>query len=256
MLGAIAGDIIGSPYEVQNHKRIEFPLFRSESHYTDDTVLTVATAESILSGEGFAESYREYHLMYPNAGYGPRFIRWARSGSTEPYGSWGNGSAMRVSPVGWAWDTLEEVLDHAARSASVTHNHPDGIKGAQATAAAVFLARSGAGKEAIRDCLRSEFGYSLTASIDVIRPAYRFDLSCIGTVPVAVTAFLESESWEDAVRRAVSVGGDSDTIACITGGIAHAHYGIPAQIAEMAFMRLDPHLANVVLAFDAEYPCL
>ena len=256
MLGAIAGDIIGSPYEVHNLKSTRFPLFRDESRFTDDTVLTIATADAILSDEGYAENYKEYQGMYPNAGYGPKFIRWARSSNSEPYNSWGNGSAMRVSPVAWAWSTLDEVLAEAERSAAVTHNHPDGIKGARATAAAIFLARTGAGKEQIRDYLRAEYGYALTASIETIRPTYYFDMSCIGTVPVAVTAFLESESWEDAVRRAVSVGGDSDTIASITGAIAHAFYGMPAQIAERTFERLDQHLIDVVLAFDAEYGIL
>lgn len=256
MLGAIAGDIIGSVYEARPIKTTDFPLFRQDSRYTDDSVLSVAVAEAIMRRQPYAEHFKQYYHAYPNAGYGGMFIRWARSASREPYNSWGNGSAMRASPVGFAFDSLEEVLAEAQRSAEGTHNHPEGIKGAQATAAAVFLARTGSSKAAIRDAIRVTFGYDLRSTLDEIRPDYRFDASCQGTVPVALTAFLESTDFEDAVRKAVSIGGDSDTLACITGGIAHAFYGgVPEPIAREVFDRLDPALADVTREFCQSYRC-
>jgi ADP-ribosylglycohydrolase len=256
VLGAIAGDIIGSPYEWAPIKTTQFPLFGPSSRYTDDTVLTVAIADCILSDSDPAQELKEYCRTYPNAGYGGTFIRWAHSDDPEPYGSWGNGAAMRVSPVGWAYGTLDEVLEQAERVTAVTHNHPEGIKGAQATAAAVFLARTGASKDEIRDTVRRLFGYGLTRTLDEIRPEYQFDVSSQGTVPVALVAFLESTDFEDAVRKAVSVGGDSDTLGCITGGIAGAFYGgVPAPIAEYALSRLDDPLRAVTEEFGAQYGC-
>jgi ADP-ribosylglycohydrolase len=256
LLGAIAGDIIGSPYEARNCKRTDFPLFRWDATFTDDTVLTVAVADTLLNAGDYVERFKEYYHRYPNRGFGAKFIRWARSNDPNPYQSWGNGSAMRASPVGFAFGTLEEVLAEAKRSAEVTHDHPDGIAGAQATAAAVFLARTGRGKAEIRDYVETTFGYRMDRTLDELRPTYRFDPSCRGTVPVAVTAFVESQDWEDAVRKAVSVGGDSDTIACITGGIAQAFYGgVPEEIAAQALEHLDDALRAVVTEFSARYRC-
>lgn len=256
MIGAIAGDIIGSIYEGNPIKTTDFPLFHRYSHPTDDTVLTVALADSILNGKDYVLCLKEYFVRYPHVGYGSSFARWAMSLSSSPYNSWGNGSAMRVSPVGFAYDTLEEVLDRAARSADVTHNHPEGIKGAQATAAVVFLARTGKKKDEIKDYIEGTFGYDLSPRLDDIRPTYRFDVSCQGTVPPAIIAFLESSDFEDAVRKAVSLGGDADTLACITGGMAHAFYGdVPGHIKTTVFSLMDGHLARVTREFAERYGC-
>lgn len=256
MIGAIAGDIIGSVYEHNNIKTTDFPLFQAESTFTDDTVLTVALADSILQGVDPAKKYQEYYNLYPDAGYGSGFTHWAASGSTKPYNSWGNGSAMRVSPVGFASDTLDEVLEKARKSAEVTHNHEEGIKGAQATACAVFLARTGKSKIFIGDTLRDRFGYSLDEPLASIRKHYTFDPSCQGTVPQAITAFLESENYEDAIRKAISIGGDSDTIACIAGGNAHAFYqDIPDAIMDKVYTILHPQLRSVVTLFCNRYAC-
>lgn len=224
MIGAIAGDVIGSVYEMNNVKTKDFELFTSSSRPTDDSVLTIATMDSIMNGKPFAESYKLWFHRYPNAGYGGNFKRWAMSKDMSPYSSFGNGSAMRVSPIGCYYDSLEEVLEKAGESASVTHNHPEGIKGAKATAAAVYLAKTGSSKREIKEYIETAFGYGLDASLDSIRPWYVNDVSCQGSVPQAIMSFLESESYEDAVRNAISIGGDSDTIACITGGIAEAYY--------------------------------
>jgi ADP-ribosylglycohydrolase len=250
MLGAIAGDIIGSRFEWHNIKTKEFSLFSPESRFTDDTVLTVALADSLLSGVSFVDKLKEYCRRYPHAGYGGRFYRWAAGDGQEPYNSFGNGSAMRVSPVGWFFDDLDSVLWEAEKSAAVTHNHPEGIKGAQAAAAAIFLARSGRGKADIRAFVEQRFNYDFSWSLEDIRPFYRFDVSCQGSVPQALQAFFESEGYEDAVRNAVSIGGDSDTIACITGGIAEAFYGqVPAAIRREVFLRLDESLAAITRQF-------
>jgi ADP-ribosylglycohydrolase len=260
MLGAIAGDIIGSVYEGkvawQSARTPHFqPLFHPKARFTDDTVLTVAVAESILRGGDLAELFKDYAQSYPSAGYGGTFRRWAASESREPYWSWGNGAAMRVSPVGYAYDLLDEVLLRAKWTAAVTHDHPEGIKGAQATAAAVFLARTGSDKEQIRDTIERKFNYRLDARIDDIRPGFQFDVSCQGTVPPALLAFLESTDYESAVRLAVSLGGDSDTIACIAGGIAQAYYGgVPEAIRGQALDRLDQRLRLVVDEFEARFP--
>ncbi|MEA2040732.1 MAG: ADP-ribosylglycohydrolase family protein [Thermodesulfobacteriota bacterium] len=254
MIGAIAGDIIGSIYEAHNIKSEDFPLFSRGCTFTDDTVLTVAVADCILHDGDYAEKLKEYYFMYPYAGYGGAFHAWTRSDSNEPYKSWGNGSAMRVSPVGFAYNDLEEVLEQAKRSAEVTHNHPEGIKGAQATASAIFLARQGKTKGEIKSYIEGTFLYSLQEKIDEIRQYYTFDISCQGSVPQAITAFLESESYEDAVRKAVSIGGDSDTIACIAGGIAEAYYkGIPEFIFDQAYSILDNRLKSITEEFRSRY---
>lgn len=253
MIGAIAGDIIGSIYEVRPIKVTTFPLFRWECTFTDDTVLTVAVADALLSGVGYAEKLLEYFQAYPSRGFGWKFRKWAQSRDLRPYGSWGNGSAMRVSPVGWAFDSLEEVLEQAERSAAVTHDHPTAIAGAQATAAAVFLARTGATKDEIRTYVEREFGYDLSESLDSVRKWYRFDPSCQGTVPYAIRAFLESEIYEEAVWNAVALGGDSDTLACITGGIAGACFGVPEEIRAEALTYLDDPLREVMRCFEERW---
>lgn len=254
MIGAIAGDMIGSIYEFLGYKHSDFPLFQPASHFTDDSVLTIALAESILTGEPYVDVMREYVYRYPTSGYGGYFSRWIRGTDHTPYNSYGNGAAMRISPVAYAWDTLQEVLDHASEYTGVTHNHPEGIKGGQATAAAIFLARCGESKETIKGSIRDMFGYNLDRKLDDIRPTYRFDETCQGTVPEAIIAFLESNSFEHAVRLAVSLGGDADTLACITGSIAEPFYGgVPEVIAEEVHKRLDPELNSVVLAFHKRF---
>jgi len=254
MIGAIAGDIIGSVYEHRQIKTKDFPLFDARCTFTDDTVLTVAIADAILSGKPYIDSVRRIGRRYPDVGYGGSFIGWLYSPDARPYNSWGNGSAMRVSPIGFALTTEDEVLDQARATAEITHNHPEGVKGAQATALAVFLARTGADKESIRSRIASQFEYDLDRTVDDIRPSYAFDISCQGTVPEAIIAFLDSDSYEDAVRNAVSLGGDSDTLACITGGIAEALYGgVPDGIRTKVKELLTPDLWSVTQAFCAKY---
>ncbi len=254
MIGAVAGDIIGSPYERHHLTRTDFPLFEDGSRFTDDTVLTVATAEVLLDGGDYADAYRRWYRRYPHRGYGGRFRRWAARDDAGPYGSLGNGSAMRVVPVGWAGATLDEVLREAERSAAVTHDHPEGIRGAQAVAAAVFLARTGADRDEIRAYLGRAFGYRLGRTVDEIRPGYRFDVTCAGSVPEALVAFLDAHGWEDAVRNAVSLGGDSDTQACIAGAVAEAFFGgVPGAVRREAERRLPPEVRDVVTRFEARY---
>ncbi len=224
MLGAIIGDIIGSAYEWNNVKHKEFELFTDTTIYTDDTVMTIATIDAILNDIPFNISYKKWFSKYPDEDYGGNFHYWGNSDSLEPYNSWGNGSAMRVSPVGYYYNTLEDVLLKSKESAAATHNHPEGIKGAQATAAAIFMAKNNKGKHEIKEFIGKTFGYDLDEKLDSIREWYEFDESCQGTVPQAIIAFLESTDFEDAIRNAVSIGGDSDTLACITGGIAEAYY--------------------------------
>ncbi len=254
MLGAIAGDIIGSIYESNNIKTKEFPLFDPRCHFTDDTVLTVALADAILNEGVYSTLMKSYVHRYPNAGYGASFYWWALSTGDQPYHSYGNGAAMRISPVGWAFDRLEEVLEKARQFTEVTHNHPEGIKGAQAIAAAIFLARTGRSKEEIRSYIETTFHYDLSRTLDEIRPRYVFDASCQGTVPQAIRAFLESRDFEDAIRNAISIGGDSDTLACIAGGIAEAFYGgVPRLISEKVWKILDEDLRDVILKFRNKY---
>jgi ADP-ribosylglycohydrolase len=256
MLGAIAGDIIGSIYEFNNIKKTEFELFGPGCTFTDDTVLSVALADSLLNGEPYPQKLKAYARLYPYAGYGGSFRAWVRSSSLEPYNSFGNGSAMRVSPVGFAFNTLETVLQEAQRSAAVTHNHPEGIKGAQATAAAIFMARTGSSQAEIKAYVENTFGYDLSTSLDEIRPDYAFNETCQGSVPQAIRAFLESTSFEHAIRLAVSLGGDSDTIACITGGIAQAYYkGVPPEIEKRVYQVLDTRLLDIVVKFRQIHNC-
>lgn len=250
MLGAITGDIIGSVYEWDNIKTKSFELFSSKSRFTDDSVLTVATMEAIIKDKSFSESYKYWFRKYPNAGFGGSFMRWAMLDEREPYGSYGNGSAMRVSPVGFYYNSIEEVLAKAEESAAVTHNHPEGIKGAKATAASIFLARKGRKKDEIKDYVEKNFGYNLEESLESIRSWYSFDVSCQGSVPQAIRSFLESTDYEDAIRNAISIGGDSDTIACITGGIAEAYYReIPDYILKGAKELLPEEMKEVLKAF-------
>lgn len=250
MLGAIAGDIIGSVFEKKGIKTTDFELFSANSTFTDDTVLTVAIADCLLHQKAFDETVRAYALRYPNAGYGGTFRRWMSGLISGPYNSWGNGSAMRVSPVGFAYNNLEGVLEVAKQTAEITHNHPEGIKGAQATAAAVHLARNGSSKTEIKDFIAHHFEYNLNRTLAEIRPNYQFDVSCQGSVPEAIIAFFESENVEDAIRKGISLGGDADTIACIAGGIAHAFYKeISPEIMEEVMRRLPEDLWVVTEAF-------
>ena len=255
MLGAILGDVIGSVHEYVATKTKRFPLFVDGSDFTDDSVLTVAVAEWLLDGGDLADLLARYVRTFPGRGYGSMFSGWALSSDRRPYNSFGNGSAMRVSAVGFAFETLDEVLEWAKRSAEVTHDHPEGIRGAQATAVAIFLARHGRDKDAIRHAVESDFGYDLGRHLDDIRPTYVFTELCRQTVPPALVAFLESTDYEDAVRNAISLGGDADTLACITGGIAEAYYGgVPAPLAAVARAKLDPRLLEVVDRFRARFP--
>ncbi|MCE5186016.1 MAG: ADP-ribosylglycohydrolase family protein [Planctomycetaceae bacterium] len=266
MLGAIIGDIVGSVFEWERIKHTDFPLFCERSAFTDDTVMTMATAQTLLDGAqgDHAANYRAFGRRYPRRGYGGMFAQWLASDTMGPYNSWGNGSAMRVSPVGFACTTVDTALNQAQRSAAVTHDHAEGIKGAQATALAVFLARTGARKDhgrdvrATKDEIRSEiaerFGYDLDRTIEQIRPAYGFRESCQATVPEAIIAFLDSTDFEHAIRLAVSLGGDSDTLACITGGIAQAYYkAIPQWIADEALNRLPAELTDLLDRFEKRF---
>ena len=254
MLGAIAGDIIGSVHEGAGTKTRDFELFHRACRFTDDSVLTVAVADRMLNGGDYVDLFHDYFDAWPGAGFGGMFQQWAAARIREPYNSFGNGAAMRVSPVGFAHDTLERVLAEAEASAAVTHDHPEGIRGAQATAAAILLARRGHSKEDIRAAITERFGYDLGRTLDEIRPRYRFDVTCQGSVPESIIAFLESDDYEGAIRNAVSLGGDADTMACITGGIAEAYYGgVPEDIAQRALDLLDPRLREVVDGFRERF---
>ena len=254
MLGAIVGDIVGSTRENLRIKRKDFELFPESSDYTDDTVLTVAVADAILSGKSYAETIKSYGKRDPLRGYGPRFMSWLFSPGIAPYNSFGNGSAMRVSPVAHAFDSQDSVLLNARKSAECTHNHPEGIKGAQATALAIYMARSGADKEEIRNRIKSRFGYDLDRTVDSIRPNYQFDITCPGSVPEAIIAFLDSTDFEDAIRNAVSLGGDADTQAAIAGSIAEAYYkDIPSPMLEKAWRKLPTVFRDVIIEFASRY---
>lgn len=254
MIGAIAGDIIGSVYEFEPIKSKNFKLFGEGCSFTDDTVLTVAVAEAILSGVSYLDSIKDIGRRYPGAGYGGKFFEWLFSKNTRPYNSWGNGSAMRVSPIGFAFSSEDEVLEQARMSAEITHNHIEGIKGAEATALAVYMARNGAEKKDIRRRITALFGYDLERTVDGIRPSYAFNVSCRDTVPEAIIAFLDSDSYEDAIRNAVSLGGDSDTLACITGGISEAFYGgVPEEIISRTEEHLSPELLDITVKFREKY---
>jgi ADP-ribosylglycohydrolase len=254
MLGAIVGDIVGSIYEFNNHRSKAFPLFGGACDFTDDSVLTVAVADCLMNQGNYAEYIKNYARKYPNRGYGGRFAQWIRFESMEPYNSWGNGSAMRVSSIGFAFNTLPLVLAESKKSAEVTHNHSEGIKGAQATAVAIYMARKGQTKEQIKAAITKSFGYDLDRTLDEIRPIYKFNESCQETVPEAIIAFLESTDFEDAIRNGISLGGDSDTLTCITGGIAEAFYGgVPQDIAEKALSYLPKEMREVVEEFRTRY---
>lgn len=254
MIGAIAGDIIGSAYEFGRTKSKEFPLFGPKSTFTDDSVLTAAVAQAILTDGDYARAVREFGRRHPGRGYGGFFQGWLMSPDPKPYNSWGNGSAMRAGPVGFAFDTVEEVLREAKRSAEFTHDHPEGIKGAQAAALAVFLARTEWDKDLIRTEITARFGYDLDRTVEGIRPGYRHYESCQKTVPEAVIAFIGSASYEDAIRNAVSLGGDADTLACIAGTIAEAFYGpVPAEIRAKVKEILSPDLWQVAETFCHKY---
>ncbi|HEV2423410.1 MAG TPA: ADP-ribosylglycohydrolase family protein [Terriglobia bacterium] len=254
MLGAIVGDVIGSVHEWAGTKTKDFPLFADGSTFTDDSVLTVAVADWILSGRDLTGLPHDYTNDFPGRGYGGMFGKWARSRSREPYYSFGNGAAMRASPVGFAFETMDEVLAWAERSAEVSHNQPEGIKGAQATAAAIHLARRVRDKDQIRRTIASQFGYDLSRSIDEIRPGYGFNETCQGTVPQALIAFFESTGYEDAIRNAISLGGDADTLACITGGIAEAYYGgVPPELEQRVLTLLDARLVTVIHQFRERF---
>ena len=259
MYGAILGDMIGSPYEFDmGDKTKTFPLFSEGSYFTDDTVMTVAVAEVFLDApedenairRQLIRSMRKWGHRYPGAGYGARFDGWLASNDPKPYNSCGNGSAMRVSPVAWAYEDLAVVRRMAAVSADVTHNHPEGIKGAEATAAAIFLARTGHSKAEIKTYVEAEFGYDLSRTCNEIRPTYRHVESCQETVPEAITAFLEGESFEDVIRTAVSLGGDCDTLTCIAGSIAEGFYGVPKELKKECHNRLPKDLKAVLDRFD------
>lgn len=255
MLGAIAGDVIGSPYEWRPIKSKDFPLFDRRSTFTDDAVLTVAVAEALLSDGDYARAIKDFGRRYPDAGYGKRFRQWLAHDDSEPYNSFGNGSAMRVAPVAWALDTVEDVLREAELSAAVTHNHPEGVKGAQATALAVFMARQGHDKEEISAEITSRFDYDLSSTPEEIRPTYSFDVTCQGSVPQSIVCFLAAEDFEDAVRTAVSLGGDADTMAAITGAIAEPYFGsVPEEIANEVRRRLPEDLSEVLERFEQQYP--
>jgi ADP-ribosylglycohydrolase len=254
VIGAIAGDIIGSVYEFDPIKTKDFPLFSPFCTFTDDTVLTVAVAQAILTGRSYLQAVREIGRRYPNAGYGGLFLGWLHSEDLGPYNSWGNGSAMRVSPIGFAFQDEESVLKEAARTAEITHNHSEGVKGAQATALAIFLARTGRTKDEIRSTIQTRFNYDLDRTVDDIRPSYFFDVSCQRTTPEAIIAFLDSTSYEDAIRNAISLGGDSDTLACITGGIAEAFYGdVPSEIRTKVMECLSPDLWEITDKFSKKF---
>ncbi len=256
MIGAIAGDIIGSVYENEPIKHKAFPLFQRSSVFTDDTVLTVAIADATLTGKSYREALWEWGGQYPNAGYGASFINWLRSLDPQPYDSWGNGAAMRVCPIGYVYDTAEKVIDEAEKSALVSHSHREGVNAAQAVALAVFLARSGLSKRDIKHELSHFSGYDLERSLCDIRPCYEFDVSSRGSVPEAIICFLESTSFEDAVRNAVSLGGDSDTQACIAGAIAEAYFrDISATVIREVKSRLSTQLWSVTSAFGSKYCC-
>jgi len=251
MLGAIAGDIIGSRFERFNIKSEKFELFSPDSCFTDDTVMTVAIADSLLTGEDYAVSMRKWGQRYPNRGYGQRFALWLGNPNLSASDSSGNGAAMRVSPIGMFFNGFEDVLAEAERSALASHNHPEAVKGAQAIAASVYLAKNGDNKGEIRKFIIETFAYNLEQTIESMRPNYHLDFTCQGTVPQAIIAFLDSTGFEDTIRKAISLGGDSDTIACMAGAIAHAYYRkIPAFIVGEVRQRLTKELLEVVDNFS------
>jgi ADP-ribosyl-[dinitrogen reductase] hydrolase len=257
MLGSIIGDFVGSCYEFSAPKHIDFELLPERAEITDDSILTIATAEVLLGYGDYAAMYRQFGQLYPDpmGGYGARFSEWVWDHDMGPYHSWGNGSAMRVVPVGLAMSTVGDVLLEARRSAEVTHDHPEGIKGAQATALAVYMARVGHSKDEIRMAMAERFNYDMQRSVETIRPNYRFNESCQQTVPEAIIAFLDSTDYEHAIRLAISLGGDADTIACITGGVAEAFYKtIPEHLVRHVMDRIPSGLLTTVKEFRSKFP--
>ncbi len=259
MIGAIAGDIIGSRFEHDNIKGRDFELFHPACRFTDDSVMTLAVCDALLrceSRERLSEqaisSMQTIGRLYPRCGFGRHFLDWIYDDNPRPYHSWGNGAAMRVSGCAYAADNMEDVLELSRAVTRVSHDHEDGMKGAEAVAAAVFLARAGKSAEEIREYMNERY-YTAEFTLDEIRPSYSFDVSCRGSVPQALEAFYESDGFEDAVRNAVSIGGDSDTIAAITGSIAEAYYGVPQDIREEALARLDRLLKKILLDFESRY---
>lgn len=262
MYGALLGDIIGSPFEFDmGNKSKEFPLFSKNSTFTDDSVMTIAVGNAFLDAQPNADiewirhrlvsSMKQYGRKFPRAGYGGMFRRWLKCDDPQPYGSFGNGSAMRVSSAAWLYNDLETVRSMAQLSAEVSHNHPEGIKGAEATASAIFLARTGSTKEEIKAYIVDNFGYDLSRTCDEIRPGYHHVETCQETVPEAITAFLEGESFEDVIRTAVSLGGDCDTLTCIAGSIAEGFYGIPEELKQECRNRLPEELRKVLDQYDS-----
>ena len=263
MIGAILGDIVGSRFEFNNIKTKNFELFDKNCYFTDDSVMTIAVAKALMEYEHIdkynVEDFKKtlIHVMhevgrkYPDCGYGGNFCRWIMNNHTEPYNSFGNGSAMRVSSVGWHAKTLEDAEFIARGTAEVTHNHPEGIKGAVATAGAVYLARTGASMDGIKEYI--SIYYKIDFTLDDIRPVYDYDVTCQGTVPQAMQAFFESKSFEDAIRNAISLGGDSDTMAAITGAVAESYYGIPEDLKETALSYLDERLLIITEDFETRF---
>ena len=248
MLGAIVGDIVGSVYEHNNHRSKDFPLFTERSHFTDDTILTIATAHALMTDFDFEARYREYGQKYPSS-YGLMFQNWIDEVVSGPYNSFGNGSAMRVSPIAWLYDDADRVLEVAKASAEVTHDHPEGIKGAQATALAILYARQGKEPSLIGREIEQMFGYDISIPVDVLRETYLYNETCQATVPEAIRCFVEAEDFEDAIRNAISIGGDSDTLAAITGSIAEAKWGVPAEIRGEVRQRMDENLYETFQRF-------
>ncbi len=257
IIGAIAGDIIGSTYEFHPIKTKEFSLFNKRSTFTDDTIMTLAVAKWLLndknSKDELVRQLQYFGNKYPNGGYGRMFKKWLRTDHPKPYGSWGNGSAMRVSPVAWVGDSLEEVQKLAELSSIITHDHPEGVKGALATADAIYLARLGSSKEEIRDHIEVRYDYDLSRTLDEIRPHYRFDVSCHGSVPESIICFLEANDYEDTIRNCISLGGDADTMAAIAGGIASAYWEVPNDIHSKAIHRLSYDLLDVLVEFENRF---
>ena len=255
MLGATAGDVIGSVYEYAGLKTTDFPLFTQGTSFTDDSVMTAAVAAALIDDCDYATVLREFGRRHPGRGYGSLFGEWLRDSTMGPYQSWGNGSAMRVSPVSRAFEAEDRVLEEARRSAQVTHDHPEGIRGAEAVVLAVYLARHGADKAEIKHRVSKHSGYALDASVEEIRPNYRFMESCHGSVPQSIICFLDSNDFENAVRLAISLGGDADTMACIAGAIAEAHYGgVPEMIASRVRGLLSPDLREILDRYEARFP--
>lgn len=263
MLGAIIGDIVGSPYEFdRGEKSKKFPLFSNASRFTDDSVMTIAVASALMKVNAndtdksikakIGDEMRYFGKLFPNAGYGYRFSQWLFNDKMDAYNSYGNGSAMRVSAISWLYDNIDDVRHVARLSAEVTHNHPEGIKGAESVASTIFLARQGKSKEDIKKYIEDEFGYDLNRSCDEIRPNYHHVESCMETVPEAITAFLEGSDFEDVIRTAISLGGDCDTIAAIAGSIAEAHYVILEDIKRECIHRLSAELLDVITEFETK----